>query len=47
MTVFPMPIALGASFDLDLIKKISNITAIEARALYDKVYKLSQGKTTA
>ena len=38
VTVFPHAIAQGASWDLDLVRRVSNATAIEARILSNKEY---------
>lgn len=38
VTVFPHAIAQGASWDRDLVTRVSNATAIEARILSDKTY---------
>jgi len=47
VTVFPHAIAQGASWDLDLVKRISNATAIEARILSYKIYKRGGGANAA
>ena len=44
MTVFPHAIAQGASFDLDLVRRVSNATAQEARILSDEAYAQSGGQ---
>lgn len=47
VTVFPHAIAQGASWDLDLLKRVSNATAIEARILSYKSYKRTGGANGA
>ena len=43
VTVFPHAIAQGASWDLELLRRISNVTAIEARIISNKNYVASGG----
>ena len=43
VTVFPHAIAQGASWDRDLVRRVSNATAIEARILSAKGYVSSRG----
>eukprot|EP01062_Namystynia_karyoxenos_P005902 TRINITY_DN12045_c0_g2_i1.p1 TRINITY_DN12045_c0_g2~~TRINITY_DN12045_c0_g2_i1.p1 ORF type:complete len:1023 (+),score=199.81 TRINITY_DN12045_c0_g2_i1:121-3069(+) len=44
VSVFPHAIAQGASWDRDLVTRISNATAVEARVLSEKEYNDSNGK---
>lgn len=46
VTVFPHAIAQGASWDLDLVRRVSNATAIEARILSAKEY-FASGRRSA
>eukprot|EP00039_Didymoeca_costata_P005644 m.83310 g.83310 ORF g.83310 m.83310 type:complete len:797 (+) comp12915_c0_seq1:95-2485(+) len=43
VTVFPHAIAQGASWDLDLVQRVSNATAVEARVLSWQEYTSSHG----
>ena len=43
MTVTAHAINLGATFDLDLVERISNMTAVEMRAVTQKMYGESNG----
>jgi beta-glucosidase-like glycosyl hydrolase len=43
VTVFPHAIAQGASWDRDLVTRVSNATAVEARILSAKGYESSKG----
>ena len=45
VTVFPHAIAQGASFDLDLVKRVSNATAREARILSAQDYVRTGGQS--
>ena len=45
-TVFPAPIGLGASFDVDLVNKIGQITADEGRALHNVMLAHFNGSST-
>eukprot|EP01060_Flectonema_neradi_P006928 TRINITY_DN1478_c0_g1_i6.p1 TRINITY_DN1478_c0_g1~~TRINITY_DN1478_c0_g1_i6.p1 ORF type:complete len:763 (+),score=213.85 TRINITY_DN1478_c0_g1_i6:54-2342(+) len=47
VTVFAHAIAQGASFDRDLVARISNATSIEARILSEKEYQNSHGESQA
>ena len=42
-TVYPMPIGLGATFDLGIIEDVSRRTAVEARVLHKLYYEASNG----
>ena len=43
VTVFPHAIAQGASWDVDLVRRVSNATAIEARILSEQAYVKTHG----
>lgn len=43
VTVFPHAIAQGASWDIPLVQRVSNVTAIEARILSAQGYKKTGG----
>jgi len=43
VTVFPHAIAQGASWDRDLVRRVSNATAVEARILSAKGYVATKG----
>lgn len=43
VTVFPHAIAQGASWDVDLVRRVSNATAIEARILSNQGYVKTKG----
>lgn len=45
-TVFPAPIGLGASFDVDLVTKIGQVTADEGRALHNVMLAHFNGSST-
>ena len=45
-TVFPAPIALGATFDTDLILKVAQVTADEGRALHNVMMDANNGSST-
>ena len=44
-TVFPAPIGLGATFDVDLIKTIGGVTATEGRALHNEMLATHNGSS--
>eukprot|EP00051_Salpingoeca_urceolata_P014504 m.184768 g.184768 ORF g.184768 m.184768 type:complete len:823 (-) comp18105_c0_seq3:34-2502(-) len=44
VSVFPHAIAQGASFDVDLVKRVSNATAVEARILAAQYYQHTGGQ---
>ncbi len=46
-TVFPMPIGLGATFDIDLVQKIGDAVASEGRAKYNAAQKINNHATYA
>ena len=45
-TVFPAPIGLGATFDVDLIMKVGQVTADEGRALHNEMLVSNNGSST-
>ena len=45
VTVFAHAIAQGASFDRDLVRRISNATSIEARIISEQIYQRSNGES--
>jgi hypothetical protein len=46
VTVFPHAIAQGATWDIPLVQRISNVTAIEARILSAKSYMSTHGQNS-
>jgi len=44
VTVFPHAIAQGATWDLALVRRMGNVTAVEARALSEQTYQNGGGK---
>ena len=45
MTVFPTPIALGATFSRQIVQKVSQATVVEARVASQIHYNSTQGKS--
>ena len=44
-TVFPAPIGLGATFDVDLVMKVGQATSDEGRALHNEMLALNNGSS--
>ena len=45
-TVFPAPMGLGASFDVNLVMKVGQVTADEGRALHNEMLVSNNGSST-